>query len=48
MDEYKIVGWADYDSEYTKKQLDIFRDSVCKIENIIGKVKNLRNRKEDL
>ena len=36
---YTHLSSADYDSEYTKKQLDIFRDSVCKIENIIGKVK---------
>lgn len=36
---YTHLSSADYDDDYTKKQLSIFYDSVCKIESIIGKVK---------
>ena len=36
---YTHLSSADYDDEYTKKQLDVFSSSVSKIENLIGKVK---------
>lgn len=36
---YTHLSSADYDSEYTKKQLAIFSNAVSKIENMIGKVK---------
>ena len=36
---YTHLSSADYDEEYTKMQLSVFKDSIEKIESLIGKVK---------